>query len=62
MGKSFEQATAGETNQGTLIELWHFVRSNRRWWMIPIILLILLFGILLVLSSTAAAPFIYTLF
>ena len=58
----FEQATAGRKEQGTLSELWSFLRNNKRWWMIPIVVVLLLFGILVFLSGTAAAPFIYTLF
>jgi len=47
---------------GLLVELWEFLGTNKKWWLVPIFLVLGLFGILLILSSTAAAPFIYTLF
>ena len=53
---------AEERAPGILRELWNFVRYNKKWWLTPIILALLLVGIFVVLSSTAAAPFIYTLF
>ncbi|MGD9726032.1 MAG: DUF5989 family protein [Nitrospiraceae bacterium] len=45
-----------------LREYWEWLRDNRKWWLIPIILTLLLVGFLVVLSTTAVAPFIYTLF
>lgn len=47
---------------GTVEELAAFLRHNRKWWLVPIVTVLLLVGLLLVLGSTAAAPFIYTLF
>ena len=44
------------------LELWDFLRHNKRWWLTPIIAVLLLFGLLVILGGTAAAPFIYTLF
>jgi hypothetical protein len=38
------------------------LRKTRKWWMLPMIALLLGLGALMMLSSTAAAPFIYTLF
>jgi hypothetical protein len=44
-------------------ELWHFVRSRKKYWLLPIILMMALFGGLIVLTQgTAVAPFIYTIF
>ena len=44
-------------------ELWHFVRSRKKYWLLPIILMMALFGGLIVLTQgTAIAPFIYTVF
>jgi len=43
-------------------ELLEFLRLNRKWWLLPIIAVLLLLGVFILLSSTAAAPFIYTLF
>ena len=43
-------------------EMWDLLRDNKKWWMVPLILVVALLAGLMVLSSTAAAPFIYTLF
>jgi hypothetical protein len=44
-------------------ELWHFVRSRKKYWLLPIILMMALFGGLIVLTQgTAVAPFVYTIF
>jgi hypothetical protein len=53
---------AGGRRSGALIELWGFLRSNKRWWLTPIVLVMLVFGVLVLLGGTAVAPFIYTLF
>ncbi len=53
---------AEESAPGILRELWSFVRYNKKWWLTPIILALLLVGVFVILSSSAAAPFIYTLF
>jgi Family of unknown function (DUF5989) len=47
---------------GFVSEYLHLMRSTRKWWLLPLIVLLLGLGGLMVLSSTAAAPFIYTLF
>lgn len=48
---------------GFLRDLWGFLRHRKKFWLLPLILLFLLFGVMVVLaSSTAIAPFIYTLF
>jgi hypothetical protein len=39
-----------------------FMRENKAWWMAPIVVVLLLLIGLIVLGSTAAAPFVYTLF
>ena len=57
----FERA-ASEKEVGIVAELWFFLRQNKKWWLAPTIIILLLFGVVLVLSSTALAPFIYTLF
>ena len=61
MGNDFEKASQN-ANAGFIRELWYFVRASKKWWLMPIIAMFLLFGALMLLSSTAAAPFIYTLF
>jgi len=46
-----------------LIELWHFLKVRKKFWLLPIILVMLLLGGLLILAQgSAVAPFIYTLF
>ena len=45
-----------------LLELWQFMRDNKKWWLGPIVLVLLLLGGLIALSGTVAAPFVYTLF
>jgi hypothetical protein len=58
---AFEQEA--KTGRASLLgEFYQFIVQNKKWWLIPICLVLLLFGILMLLGSTAAAPFIYTLF
>lgn len=46
-----------------LIELYHFVRVRRKFWMVPLLAILLLFGGLIVLTKgSVIAPFIYTIF
>ncbi len=47
---------------GIVCELFHFVREQRAYWLVPFILAVLVLATLVALGSTAAAPFIYTLF
>ena len=47
---------------GLVREFVDFLRYNKKWWLTPILLVLLLVDTLIVLGSTAAAPFIYTLF
>jgi len=53
---------AEQAQQGLLREMWQWYRYNKKWWLIPIVVMLLAVGGLLILSSTAVAPFIYTLF
>jgi hypothetical protein len=53
---------AAQKQTGFLGEFWHFLRGNKKWWLTPIIVVVLFMGVLVILGSTAAAPFIYTLF
>ncbi len=57
----FERAAEGRKT-GIVREFVDFLRDNKKWWLAPIFIVLLLIGVLVVLSSTAAAPFIYTLF
>jgi hypothetical protein len=46
-----------------LKDLWHFLKERKKWWLLPLMILIILITVFIVLgSSTALAPFIYTLF
>lgn len=49
-------------NPSFLRELGTFLLQSKKWWLIPIAVVIILLSILIILGSTAAAPFIYTLF
>jgi hypothetical protein len=46
-----------------LMDLWSFMKEQKKFWLLPIVVCLLLLGALIVLSSgSAVAPFIYTLF
>jgi hypothetical protein len=53
---------ASQKQSGFLKEFWLFLRGNKKWWLTPIVVILLFLGVLVILGSTAAAPFIYTLF
>lgn len=57
----FEKA-AHSKRTGLVAEFWDFIKHNKKWWLVPIVVMMLLLGALLMFGSTAAAPFIYTLF
>ena len=52
---------ADEKNPGIIAEFIDFLKHNKRWWLTPIILVLLLVGVLVIASSSAVAPFLYTL-
>jgi hypothetical protein len=57
----FEKAS--RQKQGNLLgEFMGFLKQNKKFWLLPLILVMLALAALLILSSSAAAPFIYTLF
>jgi hypothetical protein len=60
----FEKAAGSEgaAGESLISEFWGFLRVNKKWWLLPILLVLLMMGVLILLSSTAVAPFIYTLF
>jgi hypothetical protein len=61
--KQNEFEKAGQAgNAGLVGEFMAMLKENKKYWLIPIILILLLMGLLIILGSTAAAPFIYTLF
>ena len=46
-----------------LKDLWLFLKERKKWWLLPLIALIVLIAVFIVMgSSTALAPFIYSLF
>jgi hypothetical protein len=46
-----------------LLELFEFLRHEKKYWLVPIVIVFVLFGLLIVFSqSSALAPFIYTIF
>ena len=57
----FEQGLAGKRTS-IVGEFWQFLLHNKKWWLLPIVVVFFLLGVLMLLGSTAAAPFIYTLF
>jgi hypothetical protein len=59
--RRFEAAAQGKS-KGLLREAWGFLRENKKWWLLPIAVVLVLLGALVLLTSTAVAPFIYTLF
>lgn len=54
---------AGARKQASLLsEFFGMMKQNKKFWLGPIIIILLLFGVLITLGSSAAAPFIYSLF
>ncbi|HTJ14916.1 MAG TPA: DUF5989 family protein [Dinghuibacter sp.] len=46
-----------------LKDLWLFLRERKKWWLLPLLCILVLITLLVVLGSTTAlAPFIYSLF
>ena len=58
----FEDAAKDPPRGNLRVEFWQFLKHNKKWWLLPIIVTLLLLALIVWLSSTAAAPFIYTLF
>ncbi len=59
---NFSRIAETEGNTSLFSEFLEFLVTNKKWWLGPIVLVLLALGALLLLTSTAAAPFIYTLF
>jgi hypothetical protein len=57
-----EKLTPQEAQVSLLQDFWYFLRHNKKWWLLPILIVLLLISLLMLLSTTAVAPFIYTLF
>jgi hypothetical protein len=60
--KTAFEDSAEEKDAGLFREFVGMLKENKKYWLIPLILTLALFGVLVILGSTAAAPFIYTLF
>ncbi|MBU8932504.1 MAG: hypothetical protein KOO62_00715 [candidate division Zixibacteria bacterium] len=46
-----------------LSEMFHFLKTSKKWWLGPILLFLVLLSLLVVFTeSSALAPFIYSLF
>jgi hypothetical protein len=43
-------------------EFWQLLRDHKKWWLTPIVVALLVLSLFALLSTSAAAPFIYTLF
>jgi hypothetical protein len=57
-----ERAAQDESKAPLLKDLWYFLIREKQWWLTPIVIALLLLGLLVWFSSSAIAPFIYTLF
>lgn len=57
------QRAAEQQAPGLIAEFVDFLVHNKSWWLTPIIVVLLLIGLLAFLSSSSAvAPFIYSIF
>ena len=56
----FEKVAA--KNASLVSEILGLLGQNKKWWLLPVMGTLLLFGVMVLLSTTAAAPFVYTLF
>ena len=44
------------------IELWNFMKVNKKWWLLPIVLMLLIVGALIIFAQASPlSPFIYAL-
>jgi hypothetical protein len=58
----FQEAVEQRRRDSSPYEFWEFLRWNKKWWLLPLLAVMIVLALLMVLSTTAAAPFIYTLF
>ena len=50
-------------NSSVLVQLWQFMKENKKWWLFPIIIMLFLVAILIIFGQASPiSPFIYTLF
>ena len=51
------------SNFSVVGDLWSFLRLRKKFWLLPIVIILVGLGIVLVFASTSAlAPFIYSLY
>ncbi|MFZ5892330.1 MAG: DUF5989 family protein [Myxococcota bacterium] len=63
MGQQKDLLVEASRKRSSLVrEFVGFLGQTKKWWLAPIIVCLLGLGVLIFLGSTAAAPFIYTLF
>ncbi|MEW5819646.1 MAG: DUF5989 family protein [Cyanobacteriota bacterium] len=44
-------------------DLWGFLKDRKKYWLVPMVLVLLIVGAIIIFaSSSAVAPFIYTIF
>lgn len=43
-------------------DLFLFLKERKKWWLLPLFIFLLLIGLIIAFSSSAIAPFVYTLF
>jgi hypothetical protein len=60
--QNFDDISSQQSRHFFLLELWNFLHQTKKWWLLPVLVTLLLLGLLMWMSTTAAAPFIYTLF
>jgi hypothetical protein len=58
----FERAVSERSAGGLSSDMWHLLKTSKKWWLGPLFMLLLLLGALTLLAGTAVAPFIYTIF
>ena len=58
----FQRAAEQQGRGAFLRDCWDLLRREKKWWLVPLVLVLLAMAGLMTLGSTAAAPFIYTLF
>ncbi|MBL8149190.1 MAG: hypothetical protein JNN15_04605 [Blastocatellia bacterium] len=50
-------------NLKIVVELFEFLKHEKKWWLMPLILVFVLLGALIIFAeSSALAPFLYSLF
>ena len=58
----------GFARQGTkkrtssLSDLLYLLKTTKKWWLLPFLIALIAYGALMLVTSTAVAPFVYTIF